>query len=489
MFKKNHLLFSILLLIFCSGCWEQYLDQPSFAYVNDIIEIKINLFYNSPINQPFSISGAMQIPEDWEFMSILSIGEKFQDFEPCDVILQKAKKLIRSKPDYKWISMRSFDNSFSKIDATLIIRLKTGNKPMKASLDYYIYGIDQKNYEVSYKIEKADISVIDLKSELDISNPCSYKGESSEVVLNFANFGNSQSADLYFVLKDNHDNFFSYPNWQEGVYPFIKNFNIPLNANFENKPIFKFKYPSENPEVKETGLYTFYFIASEPDKAQLLGKIGIAEYFVGNEPPIADLVIWGDNKCEGVELIFDSSGSWDFCDSDDELMIRFDFEGDSIWDTEFQTTKIMNWSFPSPFIYNPTIEVKDSGGLISTKSIQIKVSERDGNWSVTKGPRYSGDYVRFTIEDNLVKGDFSLTYLYIYGVSKYTFSEYLTHKGNFNGLIENEKFISNQPKYFDFEIIFDSCNTAIVDVTNNWSSDSSYRLYDPAYKRFYAERE
>lgn len=69
-----------------------------------------------------------------------------------------------------------------------------------------------------------------------------------------------------------------------------------------------------------------------------------------------------------------ASGAWDKEDSIDVLEVRWDFEGDGIWDTGWTTEMNASHQFGAAGTYNVTVEVRDSGGLTNTSTVQVVVT-------------------------------------------------------------------------------------------------------------------
>jgi uncharacterized protein (TIGR02145 family) len=69
--------------------------------------------------------------------------------------------------------------------------------------------------------------------------------------------------------------------------------------------------------------------------------------------------------------------AWNCRDDHDDvgdLLIRWDFDGDKIWDTGYSTEKLLFHTYPSAGYFNLTIEVMDSKGLTSQYSRKVLVS-------------------------------------------------------------------------------------------------------------------
>ncbi len=72
-------------------------------------------------------------------------------------------------------------------------------------------------------------------------------------------------------------------------------------------------------------------------------------------------------------FIFDASGSWDREDNVSQLKVRWDFEGDDVWDTKFSTGKAEIWAYRQEGTYHPKLEVKDTQGLTGSTTRIVKV--------------------------------------------------------------------------------------------------------------------
>ncbi len=71
---------------------------------------------------------------------------------------------------------------------------------------------------------------------------------------------------------------------------------------------------------------------------------------------------------------FDASASTDEQDPSENLLARWDWETDGIWDTPYSTVKTATHTFAAAETYNITLEVKDSDNLTSSISYSIDVA-------------------------------------------------------------------------------------------------------------------
>ena len=94
-----------------------------------------------------------------------------------------------------------------------------------------------------------------------------------------------------------------------------------------------------------------------------------------NTPPNADFTI---NPLEGnTDSVFTFDASLCSDDKDDQstLQVHWDWENDGTWDTDFSTHKIIEHQYSEPGNYSIVLEVKDTKGLLTSKSKQIIVEE------------------------------------------------------------------------------------------------------------------
>ncbi len=72
-------------------------------------------------------------------------------------------------------------------------------------------------------------------------------------------------------------------------------------------------------------------------------------------------------------FVFDASSSSDLEDDNASLEVRWDFQGDGTWETEFSTEKVVEFQYTESGNYDVTLEVKDSEDLRSTITYTLMV--------------------------------------------------------------------------------------------------------------------
>lgn len=79
-------------------------------------------------------------------------------------------------------------------------------------------------------------------------------------------------------------------------------------------------------------------------------------------------------SCDTI-FTFDASGSSDLEDNVSDLLVRWDWESDGIWDTEYSSPGKITHQYAASGIYSVTVEVKDSRDFKNIKIITIPVVE------------------------------------------------------------------------------------------------------------------
>ena len=97
------------------------------------------------------------------------------------------------------------------------------------------------------------------------------------------------------------------------------------------------------------------------------------EVIQGYSPPVANFVFSPDSGHIITPFTFDASISKDDEELISELLFRWDWEGDGIWDTEYNNNPVITHQFIITGHYNVTLQVKDPSNLSNLKSRPIDV--------------------------------------------------------------------------------------------------------------------
>ena len=113
-------------------------------------------------------------------------------------------------------------------------------------------------------------------------------------------------------------------------------------------------------------------------------KNGTITSNVENFAPVANFTISPPAGRVGTNFLFDASESTDDKDDLVQLQMRWDFDSDGEWDTEWSNTSEVNHSYSGGGSYVVTLAVKDKGGLTGVCNHTLNVGGGAGTASHVK---------------------------------------------------------------------------------------------------------
>ncbi len=90
-------------------------------------------------------------------------------------------------------------------------------------------------------------------------------------------------------------------------------------------------------------------------------------------PPTAKIRLENYNPFVGEEVIFDARLCYDDCDRREDLQVRWDFDGDGVWDTGWSNGKIANYTMNQRGNFRTRLEVRDLDGLVGSETCSLVV--------------------------------------------------------------------------------------------------------------------
>lgn len=117
-----------------------------------------------------------------------------------------------------------------------------------------------------------------------------------------------------------------------------------------------------------------------------------------NEPPEADFTVSPQSGSYADEFTFDASVCSDTEDPLEELEVRWDFEDDGVWDTDWNTDKIINHQYSSPGSYTAKMEVRDSQEATDNTTSVVEAINETPVASFTVSPESGTIYQTFTFD-------------------------------------------------------------------------------------------
>jgi len=121
-----------------------------------------------------------------------------------------------------------------------------------------------------------------------------------------------------------------------------------------------------------------------------------------NRAPNARFVVMPETGFLQDVFVFDASSSADVEDNNQSLLVRWDFNGDGSWDTEYSTEKQAEHQYETAGEYEVMMEVKDSEGLTSTSTYTLVVGGTnvapEAPQNVAPSPDYSSQSTKCLLE-------------------------------------------------------------------------------------------
>ena len=90
-------------------------------------------------------------------------------------------------------------------------------------------------------------------------------------------------------------------------------------------------------------------------------------------PPSASFTVDPASGLQTQLFAFDASGSTDLEDAGSVLLVRWDWNGDGVWDTDWTNVKTASHQFSAPGTYTVWLQVRDSAGLVNVTTRQVTV--------------------------------------------------------------------------------------------------------------------
>ena len=105
----------------------------------------------------------------------------------------------------------------------------------------------------------------------------------------------------------------------------------------------------------------------------------VTGYDDNTPPPIANFVITPGGGTTSTNLVFDATSCTDNTFDTGELEVRWDFDGDGNWDTDWDTGKTENYQYSTEGTFIPKMEVRNPAHLTHSRTIDIVISNGSGS--------------------------------------------------------------------------------------------------------------
>jgi len=166
--------------------------------------------------------------------------------------------------------------------------------------------------------------------------------------------------------------------------------DLEVRWDFENDGTFdtNFSTTKTNSKLYSTpGTYTVKLEVKDTDgdTSSTTNSLNVIQE---NTAPTASFTVDPESGTTATIFNFDASSSSDEEDASTDLEVRWDFENDGTWDSEFRSIKTITNQFEIPSVYTVILEVRDTEGLtnIITKSVTVEEQNTAPTASFTVDP-------------------------------------------------------------------------------------------------------
>ena len=158
------------------------------------------------------------------------------------------------------------------------------------------------------------------------------------------------------------------PDHAENTFTYRWNFtkDTDFDTEYLSKPVIGHQFTTEGENE---------VILEIRDQWGLINQTKV-KIFIGhsNLKPLASFFIGYEYGNQATNFYFDADGCTDGEDYLDLMKVRWDFESDGIWDTDYAKAKSANHKYGSPGTFRVRMEVIDSGGLTDTTGLTVHVT-------------------------------------------------------------------------------------------------------------------
>jgi len=157
--------------------------------------------------------------------------------------------------------------------------------------------------------------------------------------------------------------------------------NLEVRWDWENDGGWDTGYSTVKQITYSYGLSNTYTIAVEVRDGQNLTDTTthtVTVQATGN-PPTATFTVSPSEGYTNTVFSFDASGCDDDTTPPTELQVRWDWENDGVFDTDWSTTKVLTHTFDTTDIYTVALLVRDGDGLEGSFTRTVQVNEVEPN--------------------------------------------------------------------------------------------------------------
>lgn len=133
--------------------------------------------------------------------------------------------------------------------------------------------------------------------------------------------------------------------------------------------------PAKEARHRYTTEDTYHPTVEILDASGYRAQTKITLQIVRNTPPTARLTVREKLGTVKTTFHFDAGASTDDQSDTRQLLARWDYNGDGVWDTEFATAKTATYTYPRVGRYRPAVQLRDHAGLLATATTDLEVAK------------------------------------------------------------------------------------------------------------------
>ena len=158
---------------------------------------------------------------------------------------------------------------------------------------------------------------------------------------------------------------------------------LQVRWDWENDGTYDTNYSTTKTATHQYSTVGTYIVKLEVKDSDGLIHTTTKTVSVTNTAPTASFSIDPTSGTIQTVFTFDASGSSDNEDATNVLQVRWDWENDGTYDTNYSTTKTATHQYSTAGTYTVKLEVKDTGDLTHTytKTVSVRQLNKDGYWS------------------------------------------------------------------------------------------------------------
>ena len=226
---------------------------------------------------------------------------------------------------------------------------------------------DPEDYDWSGSDYSLNVDQItDLKTTIALNKTKYVIGDNLRAELLIINPRLETTVDVAAALMVNGYLFF-YPDWTREFKKVTKSID---DSSIYQEVILEFPISDEN----FVGEYTFYSALFDTETGELIGELSQTDFSISRQNPTAVFDVFPNTGNIDTIFAFNGSKSYDAQDPTEHLQVRWDWENDGEWDTEYSIRKVTFHEYATPGTKTVKMEIIDLDGYTGQTTRKVEVT-------------------------------------------------------------------------------------------------------------------